>query len=291
VFTQSSSMLAESIHSLADSGNQALLLVGRKRSERTRTPQHPFGYGRERYFYAFVVAVVLFTVGAVFSLYEGIHKITDPHEVKSPAWAFGVLIAAIIMETFSFRTAIVESNRVRGGKSWVQFIRRSKSPELPVVLLEDLGALVGLILALLGVTMAVVTGNGVWDGVGTVAIGVLLAVIAIILAIETKSLLIGEGADPEVEQEILRALESVDEVDHVMHIRTQYVGPEEMLIAAKIAVNHDDTAAEVARGIDAAEAKIRAQFPEARLIYLEPALDEPGRDGTPTAGASETSAS
>ncbi|GAA3945972.1 cation diffusion facilitator family transporter [Actinomadura viridis] len=273
VFTGSSSMLAESIHSVADSGNQGLLLIGRKRSERRRTPQHPFGYGRERYFYAFVVAVVLFTVGAAFSLYEGIHKISDPHKVESPAWAFGVLSAAIVMEIFSFRTAIVESNRVRGDKSWVQFIRRSKAPELPVVLLEDLGALVGLILALLGVTMAVVTGDGVWDGVGTVAIGVLLALIAIILALETKSLLIGEGADPEVEGRIVAALESVDEVARVIHIRTQYVGPEEMLIAAKIAVDHDDTAAEVARGIDAAEAKIRAQFPEARLIYLEPAID------------------
>ncbi|MEW2354177.1 cation diffusion facilitator family transporter [Spirillospora sp. NPDC029432] len=291
VFTGSSSMLAESIHSVADSGNQGLLLVGRKRSERQRTPQHPFGYGRERYFYAFVVAVVLFTVGAVFSLYEGIHKITDPHEVKSPAWAFGVLIAAIIMETFSFRTAIVESNRVRGSKSWVQFIRRSKSPELPVVLLEDLGALVGLILALLGVTMAVVTGNGVWDGVGTVAIGVLLALIAIVLALETKSLLIGEGADPEVEREIQRALESVDEVDRVIHMRTQYVGPEEMLIAAKIAVHHDDTAADVARGIDAAEAKVREQFPVARLIYLEPAIDEARRDEDTAATATDSPAS
>ncbi|GAA2424155.1 cation diffusion facilitator family transporter [Actinomadura vinacea] len=286
VFTGSSSMLAESIHSVADSGNQGLLLIGRKRSERTRTPQHPFGYGRERYFYAFVVAVVLFTVGAAFSLYEGIHKISDPHEVESPGWAFGVLIAAIVMETFSFRTAIVESNRIRGDKSWWQFIRRAKAPELPVVLLEDLGALVGLILALFGVTMAVVTHDGVWDGIGTVSIGVLLAVIAIVLAVETKSLLIGEGADPEVEQRILEALESVDEVDHVMHIRTQFIGPEEMLIAAKIAVNHDDTAAEVARGIDAAEAKVRAQFPEARLIYLEPALDEADRKN-----AAETSPS
>ncbi|SEF96979.1 cation diffusion facilitator family transporter [Thermomonospora echinospora] len=274
VFTGSSSMLAESIHSVADSGNQGLLLLGRKRSQRARTPQHPFGYGRERYFYAFVVAVVLFTVGAAFSLYEGIHKIADPHKVESPAWAFGVLIAAIIMETFSFRTAIVESNHVRGDKSWVQFVRRAKAPELPVVLLEDLGALVGLILALFGVTMAVVTGDGVWDGVGTVCIGVLLAVIAIILAIETKSLLIGEGAGPEVEQQIIDALESVAEVDRVIHLRTQYVGPEEMLVAAKIAVHHDDTAAQIAQGIDAAEAKVRAQIPDARLIYLEPAIYE-----------------
>ncbi|GLZ10327.1 transporter [Actinomadura sp. NBRC 104425] len=278
VFTGSSSMLAESIHSVADSGNQGLLLLGNKRSQRARTPQHPFGYGRERFFYAFVVAVVLFTVGAAFSLYEGVHKISDPHEVESPGWAFGVLLVAIAMEGFSFRTAIKESNELRGDKSWVQFVRHAKAPELPVVLLEDLGALVGLVLALFGVTMAVVTGNGVWDGVGTVCIGLLLGVIAVILAIETKSLLIGEGAGPEVERRIIDAMESVDEVDHVMHIRTEYVGPEELLIAAKIAVHHDDTAAEVARGIDAAEAKIRAEFPHARLIYLEPALDEAPRE-------------
>ncbi|WP_030168956.1 cation diffusion facilitator family transporter [Spirillospora albida] len=287
-FTGSSSMLAESIHSLADSGNQGLLLLGGKRAARERTPKHPFGYGRERYFYAFVVAVVLFTVGAVFSLYEGYHKISHPEEIKAPGWAFGVLIVAIIMETFSFRTAIKESNLVRGDKSWVSFIRHAKAPELPVVLLEDLGALVGLILALFGVTMAVVTGDGVWDGIGTISIGVLLAVIAIILAVETKSLLVGEGADPEQEERIIAALESVDHVDHVIHIRTQYVGPEELLIAAKIAVRHDDTAADVARAIDAAEAKIRAEFPVARLIYLEPALDEAHRKD---AVATETPAS
>ncbi|MFV2178963.1 cation diffusion facilitator family transporter [Actinomadura sp. LOL_016] len=289
VFTGSSSMLAESIHSVADAGNQGLLLVGQKRSARRRTPKHPFGYGRERYFYAFVVAVVLFTVGAAFSLYEGYHKISHPEEIKSAGWAFGVLTAAIIMEIFSFRTAIVESNRVRGDKSWWEFIRRAKAPELPVVLLEDLAALVGLILALFGVTMAVVTGDGVWDGIGTVAIGILLAVVATILAIETKSLLIGEGADPEQEERIVAALESVDEVVRVIHIRTQYVGPEEMLIAAKIAVEHDDTAAEVARGIDAAEAKIRGEFPEARLIYLEPALDETDRKAPAEAEAPTTS--
>ncbi|KAB2351518.1 cation diffusion facilitator family transporter [Actinomadura rudentiformis] len=295
-FTGSSSMLAEGIHSVADSGNQGLLLLGGKRAKRARTPQHPFGYGRERYFYAFVVAVVLFTIGAVFSLYEGYHKIdhalhNKDETMSAPGWAFGVLIVAIIMESFSFRTAIQESNAVRGERGWWDFIRRSKAPELPVILLEDLGALVGLILALLGVTMAVLTGNLVWDGVGTIAIGVLLATIAIILAIETKSLLIGEGADPEAEEQIVKALESVEEVEHVIHIRTQYVGPEELLIAAKIAVQHDDTAAEVARGIDAAEAKIRAQFPEARLIYLEPALDEVALKNAPAAPESPTPSS
>ncbi|GAA0851585.1 cation diffusion facilitator family transporter [Streptosporangium amethystogenes subsp. fukuiense] len=273
LFTGSSSMLAESVHSVADSGNQALLLVGGKRAQRARTPQHPFGYGRERYFYAFVVAVVLFTIGAVFSLYEGWHKISEPEELTSPIWAFGVLIFAIIAEAFSFRTAIIESNTVRGNQSWVQFIRRAKSPELPVIVLEDLGALLGLLFALFGVTMAVVTGDPVWDGIGTLMIGVLLAVIAVILAIETKSLLIGEGAGPEVEVRIAQALESTPEVTRVIHMRTLHLGPEEILVAAKIAVDHDDTAAEVARGIDEAEQRVRAAVPEARVIYLEPDLD------------------
>ncbi|PZG32945.1 cation transporter [Spongiactinospora gelatinilytica] len=272
LFTLSSSMLAESIHSVADSGNQVLLLVGGKRAQRARTPKHPFGYGRERYFYAFVVAVVLFTVGAVFSIYEGVHKISDPHPVKTPVVAFGVLIFAIIAETFSFRTAIREANQVRNGQSWVQFIRRSKAPELPVIVLEDLGALVGLILALLGVAMAVITGNGVWDGVGTIAIGVLLAVIAVILAVETKSLLIGEGAGEETEDQIVAALTGGPEVSRVIHLRTLHIGPEELLVAAKIAIDHDDTAAEVARGIDAAEQRVRAAVPIARVIYLEPDL-------------------
>ncbi|MFI0417998.1 cation diffusion facilitator family transporter [Spongiactinospora sp. 9N601] len=272
LFTSSSSMLAESIHSVADSGNQVLLLVGGKRAQRARTPKHPFGYGRERYFYAFVVAVVLFTVGAVFSIYEGVHKISDPHPVKTPVVAFGVLIFAIIAETFSFRTAIREANQVRNGQSWVQFIRRSKAPELPVIVLEDLGALVGLILALLGVAMAVITGNGVWDGVGTIAIGVLLAVIAVILAVETKSLLIGEGAGEETEDQIVAALTGGPEVSRVIHLRTLHIGPEELLVAAKIAIDHDDTAAEVARGIDAAEQRVRAAVPIARVIYLEPDL-------------------
>jgi cation diffusion facilitator family transporter len=272
-FTGSSSMLAEGIHSVADSGNQVLLLVGGKRAARARTKEHPFGYGRERYFYAFVVAVVLFTIGAAFSLYEGVHKISDPHKVEAPIWAFAVLIFAIIAEAFSFRTAIIESNAVRGKQSWVAFIRRSKSPELPVILLEDLGALFGLIFALFGVTMAVVTGDGVWDGIGTLMIGVLLAVIAVVLAIETKSLLVGEGASPDVEDQIRTALEGAPEVSRVIHMRTLHLGPEELLVAAKIAVEHNDTAAEVAYGIDEAERRIREAVPIARVIYLEPDLD------------------
>ncbi|MFC4910468.1 cation diffusion facilitator family transporter [Actinomadura gamaensis] len=282
-FTGSSSMLAEGIHSVADSGNQVLLLVGRKRSERERTDRHPFGYGRERFFYAFIVAVVLFTVGAAFSLYEGVHKIQHPEKVESPVWAFAVLIIAICLEGFSFRTAIAEANHTRGARSWVDYVRRAKAPELPVVLLEDAAALIGLVLALAGVGLAVLTGDGVWDGVGTIAIGLLLAAVATVLSIETKSLLIGEGADPETRTKIIETLESVPEVDRVIHIRTEYVGPEELLIAAKIAVHHDETAAEVARGIDAAEEKVRARFPEAHLIYLEPDIDRSDTQPTPTA--------
>ncbi|MFG1703550.1 cation diffusion facilitator family transporter [Nonomuraea sp. M3C6] len=280
-FTGSSSMLAEGIHSVADSGNQVLLLVGGKRAARASTKEHPFGYGRERYFYAFVVAVVLFTIGAAFSIYEGVHKLSDPHPVESPIWAFAVLIFAIIAEGFSFRTAIRESNAVRGNQSWVSFIRRSKSPELPVILLEDLGALFGLIFALFGVTMAVITGDGVWDGIGTLMIGVLLAVIAIVLAMETKSLLVGEGATSEMEERIRVALESAPEVARIIHMRTLHLGPEELLVGAKIAVSHDDSAGEVARGIDEAERRIREAVPIARVIYLEPDLD---RSRSTTAG-------
>jgi cation diffusion facilitator family transporter len=285
LFTGSSSMLAESVHSVADSGNQALLIFGRNRSDRASTADHPFGYGRERYFYAFVVAVVLFTVGALFSLYEGYEKVVEPHPVESPIWAFVVLIAAIGMEGFSFRTAIGESNQVRGRLGWFTFIRRAKSPELPVVLLEDFAALIGLVFALFGISMAVITGDGAWDGIGTLAIGVLLAFVAVTLAIEMKSLLIGESASDDVVRKIVAAIEDGPEVDRVIHIRTMHLGPEELLVGAKIAVNHDETASEVADGIDAAEKRLREAVPIARVVFLEPDLYEASR--APSESAAE----
>jgi cation diffusion facilitator family transporter len=272
LFTSSSSMLAESIHSVADSGNQALLLIGGKRARRERTREHPFGYGRERYFYAFVVAVVLFTIGSAFSIYEGIHKLGSHEPLGNLGWAIGVLIFAIVAESFSFRTAIKESNAVRGRQGWVAFIRRSKSPELPVIVLEDLGALLGLVFALFGVSMAAITGDPVWDAVGTLMIGTLLGVIAVVLAIETKSLLLGESAVPEDEERIRAALEGASGVSRVIHMRTLHLGPEELLVAAKIAVEHDDTAAQVADAINTAEQAIRDAVPIARVIYLEPDL-------------------
>lgn len=270
IFSGSSSMLAEAVHSLADSGNQGLLLLGGKRAQREATPQHPFGYGRERYIYAFLVSIVLFSVGGMFAIYEGYEKIKHPHPIEAWYWPVGVLVFAIIAESFSFRTAIKESNELRGDQSWTDFVRRAKAPELPVVLLEDFGALIGLVLALGGVGLALATDNGVWDGIGTVCIGVLLVLIAIVLAAETKSLLLGEAAGTEEVKKIEDAIVDGETVTRLIHMRTLHLGPEELLVAAKIAVRHDDTAAEVARAIDAAEVRIRAAVPIARVIYLEP---------------------
>ncbi|CAM5664403.1 MULTISPECIES: cation diffusion facilitator family transporter [Streptomyces] len=269
-FSGSSSMLAEGVHSIADSGNQGLLLLGGKKAKRAATEEHPFGYGRERYIYGFLVSIVLFTIGGVFALYEGYEKIHDPHELEHWYWPVGVLVFAIIAEGFSFRTAIKESNELRGQQSWAQFIRRAKAPELPVVLLEDFGALIGLVLALGGVGLTLATGNGVWDGIGTMCIGALLVLIALVLAAETKSLLLGEAAGPEQVAKIRAAVVDGDTVTRVIHMRTLHLGPEELLVAAKIAVQHDDTAKEVADAINAAEERIRAAVPIARVIYLEP---------------------
>ncbi|MEQ7128846.1 cation diffusion facilitator family transporter [Actinopolymorpha sp. B11F2] len=274
LLTRSSSMLAESIHSVADASNQVLLLVGKKRSERDATPLHPFGYGRERYIYAFIVAIVLFSVGGLFALYEGWHKIQEPHAFEHWQWVpVTVLVVAIVLESFSFRTAIVEANKVRNGASWVAFIRRARSPELPVILLEDLAALLGLVLALIGVSLTLITHNGVWDGIGSVAIGLLLVCVAVVLAVEMKSLLIGESATSEQEQAIERAIAAEPLVERIIHMKTLHLGPEQLLVAAKIAVAASDSAHQVAAAIDAAEERIRAEVPISTVIYLEPDLD------------------
>jgi cation diffusion facilitator family transporter len=270
--TSSSSMLAESVHSLVDTSNQALLLLGKKRAARAPDETHPFGFGRVRYFYSFLVSLILFSLGALFSLYEGIHKIVDPHPVESPTVAFVILSLAVVLETFSFRTAINEARPLKGDRTWMQFVRQATEPELPVVLLEDLGALVGLLLALAGVALAVVTGDGIWDGIGTVGIGVLLAAIAVILMVETKSLLIGEGVDRTTLALIRKALEA-GPVERLLTIQTQYLGPDDLLIAAKIALTPALAVESVAAAIDDAEQRVRAVVPQARIIFLEPDLD------------------
>jgi cation diffusion facilitator family transporter len=271
----SSSMLAEAVHSVADTGNQVLLLVGRGRSVRPASDEHPFGFGRERYFYGFIVSVMLFTVGAIFSVYEGVHKITKPEEIRSPLIPFIVLAVSAVLEGFSLRTAIREANHVRGGRNWGTFIRRTKSPELPVVLLEDTAALIGLALAFTGVGLAVLTHNGRWDGAGSLAIGLLLGVAAAILAVEMKSLLIGESASTDVQRRIVAALEEGPEIAQVIHMRTVHMAPDSVLVAAKVAVRASDSAEQITAGIDTAERRVRAAVPIAKTIYLEPDIYRP----------------
>lgn len=270
VLTMSSSMLAEAIHSMADSGNQVLLLVGGKRAKRAASPEHPFGYGRERYIYAFIVSIVLFSVGGLFALFEAWEKIQHPHAIEGDFWwvPLAVLIGAIVAESFSFRTAIIESNHIRGTQGWVSFVRNAKQPELPVILLEDLGALLGLVFALFGVGMTLLTGDGIWDALGTGMIGLLLVAIAVILAVETKSLLLGESATKDDSAKIRVAIEA--DGTAVIHLKTLHLGPEELLVAAKITVGAADSGQAIATSIDNAEVRIRAAVPIARVIYLEP---------------------
>jgi len=268
--TRSSSMLAESIHSVADAANQVLLLLGGRRAKRDADDQHQFGYGRERYFWAFVVAIVLFLLGGVFALYEGIQKLLHPHDIESPGWAIGILIAAIVMEAFSFRTAIVEARPLKGTQSWASFVRKTKNPELPVVLLEDLGAMVGLVIALAAVVLTVVTGNANFDAAGTIAIGTLLIVIAAVLAREMKSLLIGESASEAHVASMTRAIEEADTVVRLIYLRSEHIAPEELLVAAKIEFDHELTVPDLSRAINDVEARIRDAVPIAQQLFIEP---------------------
>jgi cation diffusion facilitator family transporter len=270
LITGSASMLAECVHSVADSGNQCLLLLGGKRARRGADEAHPFGYGRERYFWAFVVAMVLFSLGGAFAIFEGITKIQHPHELDSARVAIAILTMAAVLEGFSLRTALVESRLMKGTASWWSFIRHSKNPELPVVLLEDIGAVVGLLIATTAVTASMVTGNAIYDGYGTLAIGLLLTTIAIILAIEMKSLLIGEAATGEMVNTIRASIEGDPAVKRLIHMRTQHVGPEEVLVGAKINFNENLTIGDVSIAVNRIEGSIRASVPEATLIYLEP---------------------
>jgi cation diffusion facilitator family transporter len=272
-----SSMLAEGIHSVADAGNQGLLLLGGKKAGKEATEEHPFGYGRERYIYSFIVAIVLFSVGGLFALYEAYHKyheISAGHAETVDDWRrfapLVVLAVAIVLESLSFRTAIIETRKIKGKASFPQFVRRAKAPELPVILLEDFAALLGLLFALLGVGLSLITGNQYWDVVGTAAIGLLLVSVAVILAVETKSLLLGESAAPEARARIRDALEQTDGIERVIHMKTLHLGPEELLVAAKVGVVRSDAAADVATAINEAEQAVRAVEPTAQVIYLEP---------------------
>ncbi len=281
--TGSSSMLAEGVHSVVDSGNQGLLLRGGRSAGKQATPEHPFGFGRDRYVYGFLVALMLFSAGGLFALYEGVEKVRHPHHLDDPIVAFIVLLVAIGLESFSLRTAVKESQHLKGTDTWVGFIRHAKNPELPVVLLEDVAALTGLVLALLGVGLSVLTDEPVWDGIGTGAIGLLLIVVAFVLVIETKSLLVGESAAPADLAQIEAGLLGPG-VERVIHLRTTHLGPDELLVGAKLAMPAGATLPQVAEAIDAAEARVRAAVPSARVIYLEPDLDRDQRPARPTIG-------
>ncbi|WP_018502623.1 cation diffusion facilitator family transporter [Parafrankia discariae] len=270
LFTRSSSMLAESIHSVADSSNQALLLLGQRNASQPADEEHPFGYGRSRYIAGFLVGIVLFSVGGLFSVYEGVEKLRHPHELESGLVAIVVLGVAIVLEGFSFRTAIKESRHSKGAGSWWRFIRETRSPELPVVLLEDLAALCGLVFALAGVGLTLLLDDPIWDGAGTLAIGILLLAVAVIVAMETYGMLVGEAATPRTVEAIRRALSSAPAVTTVIHMRTLHLGPDELLVAAKIGLDPELTTAQVAAAINEAEALLRAAVPTAHRVYLEP---------------------
>ncbi|QIM15385.1 cation diffusion facilitator family transporter [Leucobacter insecticola] len=269
-FSGSSSMLAEGVHSLADSGNQLLLLLGGRRARKAADKDHPFGHGRVRYVYAFIVAVVLFSVGGVFSVYEGIGKIRHPHPLE--VWWLPLLVlgVAIVLESFSLRTAVRESKPLKGSLSWRQFIQRSKAPELPVVLMEDIAALLGLVIAFIGVGLTVVTGNGLFDGISTVAIGVLLVLVALVVGMKVKSLLVGEGASEEDVANIEAAILASKDIDRIIHMKTLYLSPDEFMVGAKVSLQASCTMHEVSVIINLAERRIREAVPAAKTIYLEP---------------------
>jgi cation diffusion facilitator family transporter len=269
-FTGSGAMLAEAVHSVADTGNEGLLLLGGHKSKRMADVEHPFGYGRERYFWAFVVSVLLFSVGGLFSIFDGVEKLLNPHKLESIGWAIGILLGAMVLELFSFRTAIRSTRRVKGNVGWWRFIRTAKTPELPVVLLEDLAALIGLTIALAAVIASGVSGDTAYDAIGSLAIGALLVVIAAILAVEMRSLLLGESASPDVERRIIEAMEGGNNVCRVIHIRTEHLGPEELLVAAKVEFDGGLSTRALADVINEVEAAVREDVPEARVIYLEP---------------------
>jgi cation diffusion facilitator family transporter len=280
LITGSTGLLAEAAHSLADTGNQALLMFGSKRGQRPADREHPFGYGAERYFWAFVVALVLFSMGGLFAIYEGIDKLIHPHETEALGVAVAILAISMVLESLSLRTAVRESRPYKGDLSWWRFIRSSRQPELPVVLLEDTGALCGLCFALAGVVLASVTGEPRWDALGSLAIGLLLVSIAIVLGVEMKALLIGESATPAVQDAIRTAMITAPAVRRLIHLRTEHLGPDELLVGAKLEFDRTLSVPALAQAIDDVEARVRAVVPAARIMYVEPDVHHATSDVT-----------
>ncbi len=276
MFTGAASMMAEAIHSFADTSNQGLLILGGRMARKESNEEHPFGFGRERYFWSFIVAMIIFTLGSLFAIFEGLEKLAHPHELEDPIWAVGILLVAIILEGFSLRTAVVEARHLKGKKTWWRFIRTSKVPELPVVLLEDIGALIGLVLALAGIGLAMITGNAAFDAMGSLSIGVLLGIIAIILAVEMRSLLLGESASPEIIRTLEDAIKKHPDVCRIIHMRTEHIGPEELLVALKVELSGELDTAGVSAAINSIEETMRGSCRLKLTIYIEPDLYNEG---------------
>lgn len=268
--TGASSMLAEAVHSAADSGNQGLLLLGVARAQQPESAERPFGHGRERYFWAFVVALVLFMLGGVFAIYEGIHKWLHPEPLDSTYIAVLILVVGITLEGWSLRTALKEAGASRGNLGWIAYYRRTKAAELPVILLEDLGALVGLMIALCGIGVATLTGDPRFDALASIAIGVLLTLIAVALSLKMRSLLVGEAAGSQHLRAIRETLEGSPYIRRVLHMRTTHLGPDALLIGAKVEFQVELSFAEIAAAINAVECEVRRIVPIARYIYIEP---------------------
>ena len=276
MFTGAASMLAEAIHSFADTSNQGLLILGGRMAKKERSKEHPFGYGRERYFWSFIVAMIIFSMGSLFAIYEGIDKLIHPHELEEHMWAIGILSFAIVFEIFSLRIAVVESKKIKGDMTWWAFIRKSKVPELPVVLLEDIGALIGLVLALVGIGLAMITGDPAFDAMGSLSIGILLGIIAIILGVEMRSLLLGESATEETIQKLEKAIGQHPDVCRLIHMRTEHIGPEELLVAVKVELSGELDTQGVAKTINSLEKSMRSQVKIKLTIYIEPDIFEGG---------------
>jgi len=276
LFTHSASLLAEAVHSMADTGNQVLLLWGSSAATRAPSPTHPFGYGRERFFWSFVVALVLFSLGGLFAIVHGVEKLGHAQPLNEARWAVGILVLGLLLEAASLRTAVMAARPLKGNRSWWTFVRQTKNPELPVVLLEDLGALLGLLIALIGVVLTLLTGDPTYDAGASIVIGGLLALIAGVLAVEMKSLLIGEGAHPRHLETIHTALQATGDVQRIIHVRTQHIGPDELLVGAKVEFESTLDFEQLTHAIDRTEAKLREALPQLELtIYLEPDVYEP----------------
>ncbi len=282
LITRSSALLAESLHSLADSANEVLLLVGARRSSRPADKRHPFGHARFRYVYAFLVSLTVFWIGGVFAVVEGIAHLASSEPIEDPRWAFGVLAIGALLDGWSLRTTLRSGRSAKGPMTWRQLVRVTKAPELIVIFLEDLGALIGVAIAAIGVALATVTGVVVWDAIASIAIGVLLMAIGLVVNRETQSLLLGESATADVEKTIRDAIATTDGIDGVVNLRTIHLGPDDLVIAAAITVDGAMGATEITRSIVDAEASVRAAVPFRTVIYLEPRVALSSGAASPT---------